>query len=172
MTPKCCSIHGWNSWPWPYLHSSTSQWAVSQRHLWLTYRLLINISAIELQVHGNALCSNLFCPYLYLVQAMMVLIVSERQNFCKGYIYLRPHKKCYALSNPLGRILRKLHCLLCALSLSQYKRWDSSFRSVLRSLTSSLGSDERATSVISCLSCRKHQLTKLCLWCSYKCIPS
>lgn len=58
---------------------------------------------------------------------------------------------------------RELHFLLCALSLSPYKKWDFSFWSVLRSLTSSLESDERATSVISCFSRRKHQLTELCL---------
>lgn len=71
-----------------------------------------------------------------------------------------------------GESSRELHFLLCVLSLSQYKRWDFSFWCVLRSLTSSLESDERATSVISCFSRRKHQLTELCLWCSYKCTLS
>lgn len=43
---------------------------------------------------------------------------------------------------------------------------------VLRSLTSSLESDERATSGISCFSLRKHQLPELCLGCSYSCTLS
>lgn len=43
---------------------------------------------------------------------------------------------------------------------------------VLRSLTSSLENDERATSGISWFSLRKHQLAELCLWCSYSCTLS
>lgn len=90
--------------------------------------------------------------------------------FVKG-IYLKQHKKCSVKS--FGKNPHENYISCCVLYLfHNIKKWIFFFWSVLRSLTSSLESDERATSIISCFSHRKHQLMELFLWCSYQCTLS
>lgn len=73
-----------------------------------------------------------------------------------------------ALSNPLGRILVKTTFpAVCFISFMIFKM-GFFLLSVLRSLKSSLESDEHATSMTSSFSRRTRQLTELCLWCSYQ----
>lgn len=51
-----------------------------------------HLLSVELQVHSNALCSNQFCPCMYLAQGIILLIGSKSWNSWEGYLF-KNHKR-------------------------------------------------------------------------------